>query len=166
MTPPTDTGGEGKKRGGEWPQQYLAHTLLNLQIDGNIHHRIATIPFVIDGELIELNVGFVDQRNAKPGQEETAHHRVVFSLQTQSLGGISIDGVLTGDHLRLKLVVEQIDAITAFETHREALKEVLLQAGFKVDELRYEITAFQDMPSAPWLALHNVIRSDSLDRWI
>ena len=159
----TNTGSDGKQQGA-WPEQALAHALLNRQIDGSVQHRVTTIPFVIDGELIELNIGFVDQRNAKPGQEQTTHHRVVFSLQTQALGGVAIDGVLTGNHVQLKLVSDDIDGFSAFEAHTQALQETLQQAGFQVDALRYEITDTQDLPSAPWLALRNVIQNDSLDR--
>lgn len=159
----TDTGGHGQQQGA-WPEQTLAHALLNRQVDGSVQHRITTIPFVIDGELIELNIGFVDQRNAKLGQEQTAHHRVVFSLQTQTLGGVAIDGVLTGNHVQLKLASDDIDGFSAFETHTQALQETLQQAGFQVDTLRYEITSAQDLPSAPWLALRNVIQNESLDR--
>jgi len=158
-----DTGGNGKQQDA-WPEQALAHALLNQQVDGSVQHRITTIPFVIDGELIELNIGFVDQRNTKPGQEQTAHHRVVFSLQTQALGGVAIDGVLTGNHVQLKLASDEIDGYAAFEAHTQALQEALQQAGFEVDALRYEITSAQDLPSAPWLALRNVIQNESLDR--
>lgn len=144
----------------------LSYALLNLQTDGNLRHRIATIPLVIDGELIELNIGLVEQREARQEQIGTKHRRLVFTLSTDALGLLSVDGTLTGGHLQLRFSVENPDALDLLDSHGDLLKTALEHANFKVDAIRHDVRPWQEMSSPAWLVTHSVICNDSLDRRI
>lgn len=160
-----DHNGNESGKGGEGNRD-LGYQLLNLQIDGAMGHRIATVPLVIDGRLIELNVGLVDQREARQDQAGTTHRRMVFTLNTDNLGPIAVDGTLTGEHIQLKFQVEYADALEALQSHASTLSEALNGAGFMVDQIAYEATSWRDLASPAWLVANNVIQNDNLDKRI
>ena len=147
-------------------QRDLAYVLLNLQTDGSIRHHVTTIPLIIDGSLVELNIGMIEQREARPDQMATTHRRLVFTLNTDALGTIAVDGTLTGDHVQLKFNVDNANALDHLDAHADLLKVALQQANFQVDVIRHDVRPWQEMPSAAWLTTHAVIRNDSLDRRI
>lgn len=147
-------------------QRGLGYALLNLQTDGNLRRRIATIPLVIDGQLIELNIGLVEQRDARQDQIGTKHRRLVFTLSTDALGILSVDGTLTGEHVQMRFSVENPDALDLLDSHVDFLRTALEQANFKVDAIRHDVRPWQEMSSAAWMITQSVICNDSLDRRI
>lgn len=159
-----DTEHEGSRDTNKEPG--LGYELLNLQVEGAMGHRVATVPLVIDGELIEVNIGLIDQREARQDQTATSHRRLVFTLNTEELGTVAVDGTLTGEHIQLRFHVEHADALDALQEHTAMLKQALQQGGFAVDAIRHEVATRREMPSVAWLAASSVIQNDCLDKWI
>lgn len=166
-TPQQSSDNSGHNGNFESPfKQELGYALLNLQTDSNLRHRVTTIPLVIDGELVELNIGLVEQREARQEQINTIHRRLVFTLNTDALGLLSVDGTLTGGHVQLKISVENAEALALLDSHVDLLKTALEQANIQVDAIRHDIKSWQEMSSPAWLITHTVISNDSLDRRI
>ena len=70
----------------------LARWVLNAQTGGSVAHRVATLPLLLDGELVELDVAmFAQGGDAQREQAEGIRHReLVFALTTPALGHIEI----------------------------------------------------------------------------
>src|SRR5262245_11353268 len=77
--------------------------LLNVRVDGVVSHAIATLPLVVDGRRVELDVALFqqDRRGEDPGR--LLHGKVVIALTTDSLGRVEIGATLVGDHVQLAL---------------------------------------------------------------
>src|SRR5215467_8195339 len=111
--------------------------LLNVRVDGSVSHAIATLPLVVDGRRVELDVALFQQdRNADdPGK--LLHGKVVIALATESLGRVEIGATLVGDHVQLALGSDDPGASEYMAWHAAGLRTEVEAQGWDVDEIRY-----------------------------
>lgn len=137
--------------------------LMNVQSGGSVAHRINTVPLLVNGRLLELNIAVFEQRDGQHTKDETRHRQVSFSLHCEQLGHVEVRGFVTGEHLKLTLSTDRETAAEHLAAYSPQLREQLLDDGWLVDELHYEISE----PEAAGVAravMQHLIRQDSVSR--
>lgn len=172
-TPPRAESDDGQGGIDEDPAQGsvdydLARWILNAQTGGAIAHRIATLPLLVDGELVELDVALFEQSaDREPSQQHGLRHReVVLALSTEALGRIEIRAVLAGGHVRVQIVAGDSGTTQFMSTHAERLDAELQAIGWQVDELRYETRAANDASGVVRSLVEHVISPGSVSRLV
>ncbi len=120
----------------------VARLILNVQSGGAIAHRVGTLPLLVDGKLVELNIALFEQNDARQGDEAQAHrHRqVVFAVTTEALGRVEVRAAIAGTHIRLAVSTEVRDSAQFLARHAGRLTTDLETLGWQIDELVYETT--------------------------
>ena len=146
----------------------LARWILNAQTGGTVAHRIATLPLLVDGELVELDVALFEQSaDREPSQQHGLRHReVVLALSTEALGRVEIHALLAGGHVRVQIVAGDSGTTQFMSTHAERLAAELQGIGWQVDELRYETRAANDANGVVRSLVEHVISPGSVSRLV
>lgn len=140
--PGADTDGDDARDGGATAGDGgdLARWMLNAQTGGSVAHRVATLPLLLDGELLELDIALFAQHDdgppAGPGGE-LKHRELVFALTTEVLGRVEVRARLTGDHVQVEMTSDRADAVDRLAGRAATLEAALERAGLAVDEQRY-----------------------------
>lgn len=130
--------GEGSGAGDD-----LARWILNAQTGGAVAHRVATLPLLLDGELVELDVALFAQTGGDAEREHEPadgirHRELVFALTTATLGHLEIRARLANGHLRLRIAADSSSTTQWLAEHADELGAGLQRIGWEVDEQRYE----------------------------
>ncbi len=128
-------GGSGDEEGD------LARWILNAQTGGAVTHRVATLPLLLDGELVELDVALFaqnDDAQREPKADGIRHRELVFALTTEALGHLEVRALLANGHMRLRIAADSSASTERLAEHAEALEAGLQRIGWQVDEQRYE----------------------------
>jgi hypothetical protein len=126
----------------------LARLILNVQSGGTIAHRVGTLPLIVDGRLVELDVALFEQpveRNAGDGGAGNAtpalrHRQLVFAVTTERLGRVEVRATTAGTHMRVEINTENSDSSQALARHAARLSTDLETVGWQIDELAYRTT--------------------------
>jgi Flagellar hook-length control protein FliK len=119
----------------------LARWILNAQTGGAVTHRVATLPLLLDGELVELDVALFAQNEdaqREPKADGIRHRELVFALTTEALGHIEVRALLANGHLRLRIAADSGAVSERLAEHAPTLEAGLQRIGWQVDEQRYE----------------------------
>jgi hypothetical protein len=144
----------------------LAHWLLNAQSDGSVAHRIGSLPLLLGGQLIEVDVAMFEQRRDALKPEGTQHRQIVFSLNTEQLGKVEVVIRVTGEHVRVRFATDDADKTGMAAGHMDALTRDLAAAGWKVDEVSYETLVPDVTRGTVRSVVEHVITQHSLNRLI
>lgn len=172
-TPPKGEGEVGQAGIDDGPTQGgadydLARWILNAQTGGAIAHRIATLPLLLDGELVELDVALFEQSadRERNQQQGLRHREMVLALSTEALGRVEIRALLAGGHVRVQIVAGDSATTQFMSTHAERLVAELQQIGWQVDELRYETRAANESNGVVRSLVEHVISPGSVSRLV
>ncbi|MFL6570755.1 MAG: hypothetical protein ACJ8G4_03290, partial [Burkholderiales bacterium] len=80
-------------RGGSSGEQ-LGQRVLNTQTGGAVSHRVGTLPLILGGRLVEVDVALFEQGGRQSRQGEPRLRHLVFLLDTASLGGVEVSARL------------------------------------------------------------------------
>jgi hypothetical protein len=127
-----------------------AQRLLNLQDDGSVAWRYGTLPLLIGGQLIELDL--VMFREREPKATRGGLRRLVMTLDTAHFGRVRVEARAVDSRLIVKLGATTADAVDTLASYGQDVRTALEQLGWAVDDVRYEI----DAPNAG--AAHAVIQ--------
>ena len=119
----------------------LARWILNAQTGGSVTQRVATLPLLLDGELVELDIALFaqnDDAGREPKPDAIRHRELVFALTTEALGRIEVRALLANGHLRLRIAADSPATTERLAEHAETLEAGLQHIGWQVDEQRYE----------------------------
>ncbi len=130
-----------------------AGALLNVQADGAVSHAIATLPLVVDGRLVELDLAFFQQDRRPEDPGSLLHGRVVVALSTDRLGDVGIAATLVGNHVQLALGSDDAEATDYMARYAAGLRAEVEAEGWHVDEIRYR----PGDPSEPRVAARTVL---------
>lgn len=146
---------------------YAVGHLLNAQTEGAIAHRVCTIPLLVNGELVELDVAlFEQQERGEEQQEKHRYRQVVLSLELSQFGLIEVSATLSGAHIRIVVMAAEQEATEALALHAGGLREELEASGWSVDELRYETKIDRGANAVPRTVVEHIIARDSLSRLV
>lgn len=137
-------GGEGAGRGNG--ELSLARWILNAQPGGRLAHRTLTVPVLVDGRLVELDIALFEQTTGRDSREDPSplkHRQVVLSLHTEGLGRVDVQAALAGDRVRVNVHCERAEASEFLSMHSTHLALDMEALGLSVDELRYAVREHQ-----------------------
>jgi len=120
----------------------LARWILNAQTGGSLGHRVLTLPVLVDGRLVELDIAMFEQtpgRNAREDASPLKHRQLVLSLRTEELGQVDVQVALAGDRARVNVHCERAEAAEFMSLHATHLTADMETLGLSVDELRYAV---------------------------
>jgi flagellar hook-length control protein FliK len=159
--PTPESGHEGS--GAASDADYAA-VFFNAQTGGTIAHAVGTIPLIVDGRLVELDIAlFGEQRD---GAGAMPHGRVVIELDTEHLGHLHIDANLVGAHVHVGIGSDSADAADFIAGHAPALRARIEADGWSVDGLRYEVRGRGAMNGVARIVLEHRVSADSLSRLV
>jgi hypothetical protein len=159
----SDQSGEG---GGALGGEGLSGALFNVQVEGSVSHAVATLPFIVDGRLVELDVAlFQQEKNADHGGA-LPHGRVVIALNTDHLGRVQIVATLVGDHVHLNLTSDDGGAAEYMAGNAPALRAQVQADGWVVDGIRYGVDEPGNPSAVLRTVLEHVVSGDSFSRLI
>jgi hypothetical protein len=139
--------------------------VLNTQTGGAVSHRVGTLPLLLGGRLVEVDVALFDQ-GARQRQGEARSRHLVFLLDTASLGGVEVSARLVDSRLRLRFAAERESTLELLAGRRDELSRRLAELGWTVDEIAYEPRESAGRNAAYRAVADHVVAQGSLDRKI
>ncbi len=127
----------------------LARELLNLQDGGSIAYRYGTLPVIVAGQLVELELVALQQRAL--AQQSSPVRRLAMTLQTRSFGQVRIEARALEDRLMVTFTGQSPQGTQELESYRAEVRSLLGRLGWNVEALGYEVVAH------PSTAARNVI---------
>jgi len=144
----------------------LAQWLLNAQSGGSVMHRLGTLPLLLGGRLVEVDVALFEQRREAVQKPQAQHRQLVFTLQTEHLGRVEVVARVVGDRVRVSVATDDEQNTALAATHVQALKTSLAEAGWMTDEVSYETRTVDERTGAVSSVVEHVISADSMNRLI
>ena len=135
--------------------------LLNIQNESSVAHRITTIPMLVAGNLIEIDIAVFSQRESQHS-DGIKHRKIVFSLNTEFLGKVDISAYLANEHIRLVVNAETTNATSLLSGYMQDLRTELEDFGWIVDEMKY--STGKDNGGVISSVVEHYISQDSLSR--
>jgi flagellar hook-length control protein FliK len=152
-------GGSDAAYGGD-----AAAAFFNAQTGGAVAHAVATLPLIVDGRLIELDVALFGE--PRDGGGAMPHGRVVIELETERLGRLHVDARLVGTHVHIGIASDIADAADFIARHAGTLRSRMQADGWIVDGLRYEVREREGTSGVARVVLEHRVSADSLSRLI
>jgi len=158
-----DQGGSGTGSGAG-SEGKLGQWVLNTQTGGAVGHRVGTLPLILGGRLVEVDVALFEQdaRQSRHGEPRARH--LVFVLDTPTLGGVEVSARLVDSRLRVRFAADRDATLELLAGRREELSRQLAQLGFTVDEITYETRPDAAQNPAYRAVADYVVTQGSLDR--
>ena len=153
-----DRGGAAAAAAGS--PQALKQELLSLSDGGALQYRYATVPLLVGGRLMELDMALFQQRSPMPAMG--APRRLVMSLRTSNLGAVRIVAQSLGANLKVSLASDDQRGVALLSAAMSPMRERLAALGWQVDAVRCELAS--DIASAGRDIVDHVLSSGSLDR--
>lgn len=137
-----------------------ARQFLNLQDDGSVAWRYGTLPLLVGGQLIELDL--VMFREREPQAARGGLRRLVMTLDTTHFGRVRVEARAVDGRLIVKLGAPTADAVDTLAAYGKDVRGALEQLGWAVDDVRYEV----DTPNtgAAHAVIQHVLSTGSVDR--
>jgi hypothetical protein len=158
-----DAGAAGNQQSEAHSGYDLGRWLLNVQTGGSVVHRANTIPLLVNGRLVELNIAVFEQREGPQPAGAAKHRQLSFSLHSEQLGHVEAHLLLTGEHMKMTLCADRDATSEWLAAYSPDLLGQLKADGWQVDELHY-----RTKPAAPATVAHtvlqHVISQDSVSR--
>src|SRR5262249_535412 len=105
--------------------QQLGQWVMNTQTGGVVAHRVGTLPLLLGGRLVEVDVALFEQDARQSRQGESRSRHLVFVLDTASLGGVEVSARLVDSRLRIRFAAERDATLELLASRREALARQL-----------------------------------------
>ena len=128
-----DSGGDG----GQDAQRALR--LLNLQDEGSVAWRYGTLPLLVGGQLIELDLVMFRERDSQP--HRGALRRLVMTLDTTHFGRVRVEARAVDSRLTVTLSAPASDAVDVLSAYGADVRSAIERLGWAVDDVRYEVSA-------------------------
>lgn len=137
-----------------------ARQLLNLQDDGSVAWRYGTLPLLVGGQLIELDL--VMFREREPQAARGGLRRLVMTLDTTHFGRVRVEARAVDGRLIVKLGAATADAVDTLAAYGQDVRGALEQLGWAVDDVRYEVDAAN--AGAAQAVVQHVLSAGTVDR--
>lgn len=156
----TEVGGDGNADPGADDNAQRALRLLNLQDESSVAWRYGTLPLLVAGQLIELDVVMFSERE-KP-KARGALKRLVMSLDTAHFGRVQVEARAVDSRIIVRIGAGTADAVETLSAYGQDVRGAIERLGWSVDEIRYDIDA---RPQAvAHQVLNHVLSAGSVDR--
>ena len=142
------------------PRRALSQELLSLSDGGALAYRYATLPLLVAGKLVELDMALFQQKSSP--SPSVLPQRLVMSLNTSRLGTVRIVAQSLRSNLSIALASTSERGVAVLNAALGPMREHLSALGWQVDGVRAELAA--DVSSAGRAIIDHVLASGSLDR--
>jgi hypothetical protein len=148
--------------GGEGAEQdsRRAARLLNLQDEGSVAWRFGTLPLLVGGQLIELDLVMFRERDGQA--KRGALRRLVMTLDTTHFGRVHVEARAVDSRLMVKMSAASSDAVEVLSAYGADVRAAIERLGWGVDDIRYEITA--PHAGAAQSVVHHVLSAGTVDQ--
>lgn len=150
----SDDGGRGDQ------DAQRALRLLNLQDEGAVAWRFGTLPLLVGGELIELDLVMFGERESQA--KRGSLRRLVMTLDTTHFGRVHVEARAVDSRLTVTLSAPSADAIEVLSTYGADVRTAIEQLGWAVDDVRYELSAPHS--GAAQSVVHHVLSTGTVDQ--
>jgi len=140
----------------------LSHELLSLSDGGALRYRYATLPLLVAGKLVELDMALFQQKSSQSELPSAVPQRLVMSLNTTRLGAVKIVAQSLRSNLNIALASTSEQGVAALAATVGPIRERLAVLGWQVDGVRCELAT--DVSSAGREIINHVLKTGSLDR--
>jgi hypothetical protein len=142
----------------------LSQELLSLTDGGALSYRYATLPLLVAGKLVELDMALFQQKTSASaaGSPQPQPQRLVMSLNTSRLGTVRIVAQSLRSNLNITLASTSERGVAVLTAAQDSMRERLKALGWQVDGLRCQLGT--DGPSAGREIIDHVLTTGSLDR--
>ncbi|HYM34762.1 MAG TPA: flagellar hook-length control protein FliK [Steroidobacteraceae bacterium] len=139
--------------------QELAARLLNTQDNGALAYRYGSLPVMIGGQLVELDLLMFRERDSS--RASSGLKKLVMTLRTETLGPIEIVAQSLDTKLSVAITAQSSQATELLSSHAREVKDLVTRLGWNVDSVSYRL-ASEPARAAGQLVQH-VLASGSLD---
>lgn len=146
----------------EWE---LGRFLLNAQGGGSVAHRLRSFPIWFGDRLVEVDIALYSQlQQGHQHENGIRYQKVVFSLNTDSLGHVEISVHVANRNLRMAITADDEFATEQLARYLPELKAVLAGSGWRLDEVSYETVENDLRGNVLGSVVEHYISQDSLSR--
>jgi len=138
----------------------LSQELLSLSDGGALAYRYATLPLLVAGKLVELDMALFQQKSSP--SPSVLPQRLVMSLNTSRLGTVRIVAQSLRSNLNIALASTSERGVAVLTAALGSMRERLSALGWQVDGVRAELAT--DVSSAGRAIIDHVLATGSLDR--
>jgi hypothetical protein len=153
-------GADADANGGTHDDAQRALRLLNLQDEGSVSWRYGTLPLLVGGQLIELDLVMFRERESHATRG--ALRRLVMTLDTTHFGRVHVEARAVDSRLMVRLRAATSEAVEVMSAYGADVRAAIEQLGWAVDEIRYEVDA-QGARAAHEIVKH-VLSAGSVDQ--
>jgi hypothetical protein len=118
-------------------QQALAMRMLNAQQPGALAHRIMSLPLIIDGRLVELNMAMFDPADKGELNARLEQRSLRITLELDALGKVDVLARITESHLHIQMLTDTESGAESLGAHDAELMQALGALNLIVDGVRY-----------------------------
>ena len=136
----------------------LSQELLSLSDGGALAYRYATLPLLVAGKLVELDMALFQQKSSP----SVLPQRLVMSLNTSRLGTVRIVAQSLRSNVSITLASTSERGVAVLTAALGPMREHLSALGWQVDGVRAELAT--DVSSAGRTIIDHVLATGSLDR--
>lgn len=159
--PALDTGREaGSGDSGSPDSKDLAHWLLNLQDGGSVAYHYGTVPLLVSGQLIELDLVHFQPRQPQAGGAQV--RRLVMTLDTQHFGPLRIEARALEDRLMVMFTSETPQSSAELATYADDIRGLASRFGWKVEAVGYDYNS--PVTRAARQVMEHVLSSGTVDK--
>jgi hypothetical protein len=150
--------GLGAHSGGEEPSR-SAQSLLNRQDDGAVIYRYGSLPVLVSGRLMELELALFQQREPREG--EARLRRLVMTLDTETLGPLQIEARSLNERLVIRFTGRSAQAAAHLAPYGRDVEQLAARLGWAVDGVEYEYAS--GSARAATQIIRHVLNSETID---
>jgi hypothetical protein len=115
----------------------LAHELLNVPLEAGVARHYGTIPVLVAGQLLELQLVAFQHRETLP--EQSPVRRLFMTLTTPALGRVQIAAQAQGRRLSVTFTGASVHATDTLASHATGVRELATRLGWQVDSVVYSV---------------------------
>ncbi|HEV7610161.1 MAG TPA: hypothetical protein VGO61_22710 [Steroidobacteraceae bacterium] len=133
--------------------------LLNLQDEGSVAWRYGTLPLLVGGQLIELDLVMFRERDQHGTRGSL--RRLVMTLDTTHFGRVQVEARAVDSRIIVKLSAASADAVEVLSSYGQDVRAAIAQLGWAVDEVCYEMAP---QAGAAQEVVKHVLAAGTVDR--
>lgn len=130
----------GQDAGSGEPELDAMRRLFNAESGSSLTHRINTIPLLINGRLVELNMALFDERREQRKNMDEGvprYQSIVLSMNLPSIGRLEMRVGVSGKALKVDIRAENERVAETFSSYSSLLRESLAERAWTISDLHY-----------------------------
>lgn len=157
-------GADSDRRDERQPQdarENLARWLLNLQDGGALAHRYGSLPVLVGGQLVELDLVLFHQR-PRDGAPREPLRRLVMTLRTETFGALQVMAEAHDNRLVISFTGRSATDTDALAEHGTEVRRLVERLGWSVESVGYSFDPLQARAASQ--VVRHVLDAGSVDR--